>query len=138
MPLSNDGIKSRIIDISANILKQVMEELKATPFPFSVQLDESTDIPNRCQFLVFARHVHADTMKEEFLFCKTFSQDAKATDILEMIHNFFANKNFNGRKKLVVCVQMELLQCLAKQLDLPLCQKKSTANYCYCFYIVMH
>ena len=36
VPLSNDTIQSRIADISANILKQVMEELKTTPFPFSL------------------------------------------------------------------------------------------------------
>jgi len=42
--LSNDVIHSRIVDISCNILKQVMEELAATPFSFSMQLDEGTDI----------------------------------------------------------------------------------------------
>ena len=44
VPLSNDTISSRITDISNNILEQVMKELKALPFPFSVQLDESTDV----------------------------------------------------------------------------------------------
>ena len=52
--LSNDTISSRIIDISNNILKQVMEELKASPFPFSMQLDESTDVSQCAQLLVYA------------------------------------------------------------------------------------
>jgi len=34
VPLSNDTISSRITDISNNILEQVMEELKASPFQF--------------------------------------------------------------------------------------------------------
>ena len=42
--MSNDTINCRINCISNNILKQVMEELKASPFPFSMQLDESTDV----------------------------------------------------------------------------------------------
>ena len=42
LPLSNDTINCRINDIFNNILEQVMEELKASPFPFSMQLDEST------------------------------------------------------------------------------------------------
>ena len=100
VPLSNDTIQSRIADISANILKQVMEELKTTPFPFSLQLDESSDIFNSCQLLVFIRYVHADTIKEEFLFCESLPQHAKATDILEMLNNFFADENFEWKKKI--------------------------------------
>ena len=44
VPLSNDAISSRITDTSNNILAQVMEELKASPFLFSMQLDKSTDV----------------------------------------------------------------------------------------------
>ena len=118
VPLSNDTILSRIADISANILKQVMEELKTTPFPFSLHLDESLDISNYCQLLVFIPYVHADTIKEEFLFCESLLQHAKATDVLEMLNNFFANQNFEWKKKLEVCAQMEHLQCLVKHLGL--------------------
>lgn len=42
IPLSNDVIHSRIVEISCNILKQIMDELKTSPFPFSIQLDEET------------------------------------------------------------------------------------------------
>ena len=94
VPLFNDTIQSKIGDISANILKQVMEELKTTPFPFSLQLDESSDISNCCQLLVFIRYVHADTIKEEFLFCESLPHYAKAPDVLEMLNNLFANQNF--------------------------------------------
>lgn len=44
VPLSNDVIHPRTVDMSSNTLNQVMEELAATPFPFSMQLDETTDI----------------------------------------------------------------------------------------------
>ncbi|KAI6656167.1 Protein ZBED8-like [Oopsacas minuta] len=44
VPLSNDVIHSRIVDIFSNILKQIIKELADTPFPFSMQLDETTDI----------------------------------------------------------------------------------------------
>ncbi|GFT23536.1 protein ZBED8 [Nephila pilipes] len=55
IPLSNDVIQSRIVEISCNILKQIINELKASPFPFSMQLDETTDILNCSQLLVFVR-----------------------------------------------------------------------------------
>ena len=51
IPMSNNVVKSRIDDISENILKQVMEESETSPFPFSLQLDESTDV-SYCSQLV--------------------------------------------------------------------------------------
>ena len=51
--LSNDTISSRITDISNNILNQVMEELKASPLPFSMQLNESTDVSQGTQLLAY-------------------------------------------------------------------------------------
>jgi hypothetical protein len=55
---------SSIAYISFNILKNVIEEFAT----FSMQLDETTDMTQCSKFLVFARYVHADAMKEEFLF----------------------------------------------------------------------
>ena len=63
VPLSNDDIHSRIVDISFNILRQVMEELAATPFPFRMQINESTDISQWNQLLVFVCYVHADSIR---------------------------------------------------------------------------
>ncbi|XP_042210866.1 protein ZBED8-like [Homarus americanus] len=100
VPLSNDVIHSRIVDISSNILKQVMEELAATPFPFSMQLDETTDVSECSQLLVFVRYMHADAFKEEFLFCEPLLETTKASDILEMVNSFFAKQNFDWKKNL--------------------------------------
>ena len=72
IPMSNNVVKSRIDDISKNILKQVMEELATSPFPFSLQLDESTDI-SYCSLLVcYVRYVNGNEIKEEFLFASLF------------------------------------------------------------------
>jgi len=65
-PLSNDTIKSRITDISNNILEQVMEELKASPFPFSIQLDETTDVSQCAQLLAYVGYMHADAKKNSY------------------------------------------------------------------------
>jgi hypothetical protein len=51
-PLSNDVIRSRIVDISFNILKHGIDEMAASPFPFSMQLDEATNI-SQCNQLLF-------------------------------------------------------------------------------------
>jgi len=59
-----------------------MEELKASPFPVSIQLDESTDVSQCAQLLVYVRYMHTDAIKEEFLFCEPLSETTKAADML--------------------------------------------------------
>lgn len=98
--LSNDTINSRITDISDNVLKQVMEELKASPFPFSIQLDESTDVSQCAQLLAYVRYVHPEAIKEEFLFCETLSETTKAADILQIVNNFFTEHDFEWKRNI--------------------------------------
>ena len=55
--LSNDTV-SRISAISADIVQQVVDEIKCTPCGFfSMQLDKSTDIANFSQLLVYVRYI---------------------------------------------------------------------------------
>ena len=72
-----------------------MEELKALPFPFSVQLDESADVSQFAQLLACVRYMHADAIKEEYLFCESLSGFTKAADVLQIVNNFFAKQEFN-------------------------------------------
>ncbi|KAL0879709.1 hypothetical protein ABMA27_003424 [Loxostege sticticalis] len=102
VPLSNDVIHSRIVEMSSNVLKQVIEELNASPFPFSMQLDESTDVSQCSQLLVFVRYVKHDTrsIKEEFLFCDSLLETTKASDVFEMIKIFFIEQNVDWKTKI--------------------------------------
>ena len=72
-----------------------MKELKASPFPFSMQLDESTDVSQCAQLLAYVRCIHADATKEKFLFCEPFSESTKAADVLQTVNNSFAKQDFN-------------------------------------------
>ena len=96
LPISNNVVKSRIDDISENILKQVMEELATSPFPFSLQLDESTDV-SYCSQLVC--YVNGNEIKE-FLFCDPLLETAKASDVFQKVNNFFVKQNFDWKKKI--------------------------------------
>ena len=71
IPMSNNVVKSRIDDISENILKQVMEELATSPIPFSLQLDESTDVSYYSQLVCYVCYVNGNEIKE-FLFANLF------------------------------------------------------------------
>ena len=57
LSVSNNTVKRRIADMSEDILCQVIQEIKETPTGlFSIQLDETTDVTNFAQLLVYVRY----------------------------------------------------------------------------------
>jgi hypothetical protein len=89
IPLSNDVISSRILDMSADVLDQLMDELKKATLPFGFQLDESTDEAQCSQLLAFVRYATETCIKEEFLFCEPLLATTKAADVYQLIDECF-------------------------------------------------
>ncbi|XP_059097468.1 protein FAM200C-like [Tigriopus californicus] len=87
--VSNDTVHQRIKDMSQNIITQVVSEIKQSPAKISMQIDESTDVSNHSQLLVFVRYVHEKNIKEEFLFCERLETTTKAVDVFKLIQSFF-------------------------------------------------
>ena len=56
---------------------------------FALQLDESTDISNLSQLLVYVRYVADERINEKFLFCQPLETTSKAVDVFEMLIDFF-------------------------------------------------
>ena len=68
--LSNSTLQTRIKDLSDDIKRQVVEEIKNALFGlFVIQIDESTDISSYSLLMVFTKYIYNDTFMEEFLFC---------------------------------------------------------------------
>ena len=78
IPLSNDTIRMRIGDMSRDIREQVVMEMSASPARISLQFNESTDVLNCSQLLVFSRYIHKMNLKEEFLMCESLETTTKA------------------------------------------------------------
>ena len=89
IPLSNDTISGRIDDMSGDILAQIVADLISSPVKFSLQLDESTDVSNISQLVVFVRYVKGKEIMEEFLFCKPLKTTTKAVDVKQLVDEFF-------------------------------------------------
>lgn len=56
IPLSNNTVNARIDTMSNDIEEQLVCEIKKSPY-FSLQCDESTDVAQCCQLLVFVRYL---------------------------------------------------------------------------------
>ena len=64
--LSNDIIKNRIVEMSSGIIIQLISVVASPALPFAIQLDESTDVANLSQLLVYIRYVSGASIKEDF------------------------------------------------------------------------
>ncbi len=87
IPLSNDTVRNRIIDMSMDVKDQVVARMKAAG-TYSYQLDESTDIGSGAQLMVFVRYEGSDDLEEEFLFCAPMSTTTTGADIFNVVNNF--------------------------------------------------
>lgn len=102
IPLSNDTVHSRIIDMSNDIKSQLIESLKKSG-QFSLQLDESTDISDDAQLMAYVRYQGADDIKEEFLFCKPLHTTTTGEDIFKTVESFLKDEGLSWNQCYSVC-----------------------------------
>ncbi|XP_036354669.1 zinc finger BED domain-containing protein 5-like [Octopus sinensis] len=70
----------------------VVEQIKTSCHEnFAIQVDESTDVANCAQLIIFARYVYDGDFKEEFLFSYLLESTTKGEDIFQAISTFFEN-----------------------------------------------
>ena len=68
--LFNDTVRRRIHDMSDDISDQVTTAVRASKYGFVMQLDESTDVTNCSQLVVYVRFTENDIVKIELLMSK--------------------------------------------------------------------
>ena len=104
VPLSNNTVQRRILELSKNIEEQVISEIKSCELgTFAIQLDESTDVSALAELLVYVRYIHLGKLKEEFLFCKPLALHTRGTDALEMVDEYFTLKSLDWKNVVGVC-----------------------------------
>ncbi|KAL4104409.1 hypothetical protein QTP88_019710 [Uroleucon formosanum] len=100
--LSNDTVKRRIDDMSSNIKNKLLLYLKDCNF-FALQIDESTDITNMAQLMVFIRFDRNDEIIEEFLFCKPLQTHTTSEIIFTTINEYLIEINLPWSKCVGFC-----------------------------------
>ena len=85
--------------------------MKALPY-FAIQCDETTDVVQLSQLLVYVCYVGSTSIEEEMLICGPLKTTAKAKDVFQVVSSFFNGKNS------LVSARMVPLQCLLLEVDL--------------------
>ncbi|XP_029654261.1 protein ZBED8-like [Octopus sinensis] len=84
IPLSNDTVKRRQIEMAENLEKQLVEKLKVSKF--SLQIDETT-INNSALLLTYVRYIDAMAIHEEMLFIKKLI-DTRSDTIYAAVYDY--------------------------------------------------
>ena len=94
IPLSNNTVSSdireQVCECQKDIREQVCEKLRMSPAKASMQLDESTDVANLSQLLVYVRYVSGNRVEEEFLMCEPLYATTKSRDVKDKVDAFLA------------------------------------------------
>ena len=85
--LSNNTVQRKIEEMSMDILQQVISDICRSESGFAIQLDESTDVTNCAELLIFVRYVRKEGVKEEFLMNAALEATTKGDD-------YFSNGEF--------------------------------------------
>ncbi|XP_068234378.1 protein FAM200A-like [Palaemon carinicauda] len=112
--LPNDTIQRRIHELSQDIKEQTLELVRASPV-FAIQCDETTDIAQCAQFLMYARFASGNNIKEEILFCCPMESSSRTLpdemrDVLNVaikVVNFIKSGALNSRLFKLLCKDMD-------------------------------
>ena len=102
VPLSNDTVSRRIQAMSENVKQTLVERIKDSPY-FSIQLDETTDVADLANLLVFVRYEYEKATHEDFLFCQSLQTRTTAEHIFQLVNAFFQETGLDWKKCVGVC-----------------------------------
>ncbi|XP_032376013.1 zinc finger BED domain-containing protein 5-like [Etheostoma spectabile] len=100
--LSDNTIQRRISDMGADVRQQVVDSVRESP-SFSLQLDESTDVANCAQLMVYVRFVKELNVHEEFLFCHPLPSRTTADEIFKVLNDFMRENNVDWGRCCGIC-----------------------------------
>ena len=108
--LGNDSLKpSQKMSLVQGLWKcslmcwTIIMSIKVSPCRVSLQLDESTDVGNMSQRIIFVRFVKAGLFADEFLCCLSLSLRTRAVDIFKLIDAFFQHHSISWDKVGSLC-----------------------------------
>ncbi|XP_056092494.1 zinc finger BED domain-containing protein 5-like [Rhinichthys klamathensis goyatoka] len=80
IPVSNNTVSRRIDAMAEDILATLVSRVKKSEF-YSLQVDESTDVANLANLLLYVRYHFEGTVQEDFLFCRPLATRTTGQEI---------------------------------------------------------
>lgn len=102
IPFSDNTIKRRIDDMAGDIREQIVEKLKKSPY-FALQFDESTDVTDCAQFVVFVHFEADESIIEDILFCKALSANTTGQCIYDLFLESTRDYEIDWTKCIAIC-----------------------------------
>lgn len=84
--------------MSVDIADRVVEGAKSWKYGFAIQLDESTDVTNCSQLLVYVRFTQSNAAKTELLLTQDLFCTTTGKDIFNVLDNFFKQNELDWEK----------------------------------------
>lgn len=100
--LSVNTVKRRIHEMAEDIRLQTVEAVRKSSF-FAIQCDESTDVAQCCQLIVYVRFIYGGVITEEILFSQELKTISKAADVMNAISDFIEKNDISWDKLVSVC-----------------------------------
>ena len=94
VPFSDNTVSRRIQDLASEVKKILIQRIQKSKF-FAIQLDESTDVANFAQLMMYVRYEYEQAIEEEFLFCESLSGRTTADEIFKKVNDFVVSNGLN-------------------------------------------
>lgn len=101
VPLSNNTVKRRILDLSSDVKESLVSRIKHVSF--SLQIDESTDVAGLAILLAFVRYEYSGCFEEDLLLCKPLPANTTGAEIFRLLDDFFTMNEIPWSNCIDVC-----------------------------------
>ncbi|XP_061587577.1 zinc finger BED domain-containing protein 5-like [Cololabis saira] len=102
VPLSNDTVSRRITDMANDVKNTLIERVKKSRY-FSIQLDETTDVADLAQLLIYVRYENDGAATEDLLFCQPLQTRTTADQIFQVLNEFMQENGLDWKRCVGVC-----------------------------------
>uniref|UniRef100_A0A672FBK0 C2H2-type domain-containing protein n=1 Tax=Salarias fasciatus TaxID=181472 RepID=A0A672FBK0_SALFA len=102
VPLSNDTVSRRIKNMSEDVKNTLIERIKGSRY-YAIQLDETTDVADLANLLVYVRYECDSAAQEDFLFCQSLETRTTAEHIFQLLDAFVKENGLDWSKCVGVC-----------------------------------
>ncbi|XP_062417978.1 zinc finger BED domain-containing protein 5-like [Pungitius pungitius] len=102
IPVSNNTVSRRIDAMSEDILAVLLSRVKKSEF-YSLQVDESTDVANLANLLLYVRYLFEGSVQKDFLFCRPLATRTTGQEIFNLIDDFMRTNGINWERCVGIC-----------------------------------